>query len=148
MKQKKMIKRVLLLVLAVLMLCVSFAACGSEPTVNSTWTTADTDAVTYFTRILPQDAAAREKFIAASRGYNMSDPNFDDSKVELGVVKDVDVEAARLAPSALNQQKYHFTLSGDRAIATAGKGAYTDLDLGIAKYHFELGAGVDEKIWK
>lgn len=58
------------------------------------------------------------------------------------------VEAARLAPSALNQQKYHFTLSGDKVIASAGKGTYTDLDLSIAKYHFELGANVDEKIWK
>ena len=102
MKQKKMIRRVLPLCVAVLMLCVSLVACGGgKSTTNYTWTSADTDAVTYFARTLPQDTAAREKFIAASRGYNMSDPNFDDSKVELGVVKGVDVEAAKAALEAV-----------------------------------------------
>ncbi|MBO5354884.1 MAG: membrane protein insertase YidC [Clostridia bacterium] len=98
MKQKKMIGRVLALGLCVLMLCVSLVACGGGGTeINSTWTAADADAEIYFSRILPQSAEAREKFVAASRGYNMSDPNFDDSKVELGVVLPVNVEAAKLA---------------------------------------------------
>ena len=97
MKQKKMIGRVLVLGLCVLMLCVSLVACGGGTEINSTWTAADADAEIYFSRILPQSAEAREKFIAASRGYNMSDPNFDDSTVELGVLKGVDVEAAKLA---------------------------------------------------
>ena len=102
MKQKKMIGRVLLFGLCVLLLCASLVACGGGgSTINSTWTSADTDAETYFTRILPQDAAAREKFIAASRGYNMSAEGFDDSKVELGVVLPVDVEAAKLALDAV-----------------------------------------------
>ncbi|MCM1363687.1 MAG: nitroreductase [Faecalibacterium sp.] len=49
------------------------------------------------------------------------------------------VNAALLAPTALNQQKFMFTLIGDKVTAKAGLGFYTKLDLGIAKYHFELG---------
>lgn len=50
-------------------------------------------------------------------------------------------EAALLAPTAMNQQKFTFTLAGDKVNATPGSGFYTKIDLGIAKYHFELGAG-------
>lgn len=57
------------------------------------------------------------------------------------------VEAALLAPTAMNQQKFLFTLSGDRVSARAGRGFYTKLDLGIVKYHFELGAGRDRFAW-
>lgn len=48
------------------------------------------------------------------------------------------VEAALLAPTAMNQQKFFFELlpNGD-VRATSGKGFYTKLDLGIVKYHFE-----------
>ena len=48
------------------------------------------------------------------------------------------MEAALLAPTAMNQQKFYFELlpSGD-VKATSGKGFYTKLDLGIVKYHFE-----------
>ncbi len=49
------------------------------------------------------------------------------------------VEAALLAPTAINQQKFYFELLPDNGVkATAGKGFYTKLDLGIAKYHFEV----------
>ena len=102
MKTKKMIQRVLLVTLSLLLLCVMLASCaGSGTAVDSTWTSADTDAVTYFARILPQSAEAREKFVAASRGYNMSAEGFDDSKVELGVTNPVDVEAAKAALDAV-----------------------------------------------
>ena len=50
------------------------------------------------------------------------------------------VTAALLAPTALNQQKFYFTLIGDRAEAKTKRGACTQIDLGIAKCHFELGA--------
>lgn len=56
------------------------------------------------------------------------------------------VEAALLAPTAMNQQKFVFALDGKKVTAKAGKGFYTKLDLGIVKYHFELGAG-DERFW-
>lgn len=51
------------------------------------------------------------------------------------------MEAVLLAPTAMNQQKFMFSLEGDKVTAKAGNGFYTKVDLGIAKYHFELGAG-------
>ena len=51
------------------------------------------------------------------------------------------IEAAQLAPTAINQQKFYFELNGDKVKASAGFGFYTKADLGIAKYHFEAGAG-------
>ena len=58
------------------------------------------------------------------------------------------VEAALLAPTAVNQQKFSFEyvgMSNNRHLVRAKKGfsmiGYTQMDLGIAKYHFELGAG-------
>ena len=57
------------------------------------------------------------------------------------------MEAAQLAPTALNQQKFHFGLKGDTIIATTKSGSYTRVDLGIAKYHFEVGAGTDRLGW-
>ena len=58
------------------------------------------------------------------------------------------VEAALLAPTAVNQQKFSFEYVGmnnNRHQVRASKGfsmiGYTQMDLGIAKYHFEVGAG-------
>ena len=58
------------------------------------------------------------------------------------------VEAALLAPTAVNQQKFSFEyvgMSNNRHQVRAQKGfsmiGYTQMDLGIAKYHFEVGAG-------
>ncbi|MDO4849341.1 MAG: nitroreductase family protein [Coriobacteriia bacterium] len=65
------------------------------------------------------------------------------------------VEFALLAPTAVNQQKFRFELLGadpgaddlPRVKATAGRGACANVDLGIAKLHFELGAGRDAFAW-
>ena len=57
------------------------------------------------------------------------------------------VEAALLAPTAMNQQKFLFTLDGNRVSAKAGFGFYTKIDLGIARYHFEIGAGKENFKW-
>ena len=64
------------------------------------------------------------------------------------------VEAALLAPTAVNQQKFSFEYVGmdnNRHQVRAKKGfsmiGYTKMDLGIAKYHFEIGAGKDNFIW-
>lgn len=56
-------------------------------------------------------------------------------------------EAALLAPTAMNQQKFQFTLNGKHVSAKAGFGFYTKIDLGIAKYHFEVGAGKENFKW-
>lgn len=57
------------------------------------------------------------------------------------------VDAALLAPTAMNQQKFVFTLDGDSVSAKAGRGFYSKVDLGIAKYHFEIGAGRKNFQW-
>lgn len=51
------------------------------------------------------------------------------------------VELALLAPTAMNQQKFTFTYNDGTVTTTHGIGFYTKLDLGIAKYHFEIGSG-------
>ena len=52
------------------------------------------------------------------------------------------MNAAALAPTAMNQQKFRFELLADGTVkATCGSGFYTKLDLGIVKYHFETVSG-------
>ena len=58
------------------------------------------------------------------------------------------VEAALLAPTAINQQKFMLSLKGNDVTAKAGVGFYTKLDLGIVKCHFEIGAGLENFGWK
>lgn len=58
------------------------------------------------------------------------------------------VEAALLAPTAVNQQKFSFSLDGNKVTAAAGKlGTCLKIDLGIVKCHFELGAGKENFTW-
>ena len=57
------------------------------------------------------------------------------------------VEAAALAPTATNQQKFRFSYENGRVWATPGLGFYTKTDLGIAKCHFEIGADKGPEIW-
>ena len=58
------------------------------------------------------------------------------------------VEAALLAPTAVNQQKFRFTLSGNKVSAKAGAiGPCLKTDLGIVKCHFEIGAGRENFEW-
>lgn len=51
------------------------------------------------------------------------------------------VEAALLAPTAMNQQKFKLTYADGKVTAKAGVGFYTKIDLGIVKYHFEVASG-------
>lgn len=58
------------------------------------------------------------------------------------------LEAALLAPTAVNQQKFRFERDGNRVTARAGRfGTNLMIDLGIVKCHFELGAGKDNFAW-
>ena len=64
------------------------------------------------------------------------------------------VEAALLAPTAVNQQKFSFEyvgMSNNRHLVRAKKGlsmiGYTQLDLGIAKCHFVIGCNMDNFEW-
>ncbi len=57
------------------------------------------------------------------------------------------VAAVLLAPTALNRQA--FTIRGDgRTVSmTCHNGRFSAVDLGIGKYHFELGAGKENFTW-
>lgn len=57
------------------------------------------------------------------------------------------MEAVLLAPTALNQQKFLFTLKDGKVSARAGRAVCAKMDLGIAKYHFETGAGIENFQW-
>ena len=58
------------------------------------------------------------------------------------------MEAVLLAPTAVNQQKFLFTLLEDGKVsAQPGHAFYVKMDLGIAKYHFEIGAGKENFQW-
>ncbi len=105
---KKRIVRIVTALLAVLligaaMLSLTSCAGSKEEKIESSWTAADADAATYFTRILPMSAEAREKFVAASRGYNMSAEGFDKNAdaPDLGVV---DLEGAKAALELVKPQ--------------------------------------------
>ena len=58
------------------------------------------------------------------------------------------VEAALLAPTAMNQQKFLFRLDKNRVSVKVGFGFYTKIDMGIVKYHFEIGAGKEHFQWE
>ncbi|MGL6197525.1 MAG: nitroreductase family protein [Lachnospiraceae bacterium] len=101
--------------------------------------------------------AAREKIllvIAIGYGETSGVPHKTKSIDELSKVSGSmpdwfrrGMEAVQLAPTAMNQQKFCFELTGDSVITTSGSGFYTKVDLGIAKYHFELGAGDNGWRW-
>lgn len=64
------------------------------------------------------------------------------------------VEAALLAPTAMNQQSFAISLEdetvldGKPVVSLVSKGGpYSDVDLGIVRLHFELGAGADSFAW-
>lgn len=61
------------------------------------------------------------------------------------------VEAALLAPTAVNQQKFFFEyIPGDKVKPSRGRSlvGYTKIDLGIAMYNFEIGAGFQNFQWE
>lgn len=58
------------------------------------------------------------------------------------------VNLALIAPTAINQQKFSFKYEDGKVSAKAGVGFYTKVDLGIAKLHFEIGAGDTTVNWQ
>ena len=61
------------------------------------------------------------------------------------------MEAALLAPTAVNQQKFKFILrDGNQVEARTlhSMVGYTVIDLGIVKCHFEIGAGLENFTWE
>lgn len=61
------------------------------------------------------------------------------------------VDAALLAPTAVNQQRFKFILHPGDVVEAKGVRSligYVRMDLGIAKYHFEIGASPAAFTWK
>ena len=61
------------------------------------------------------------------------------------------VEAALLAPTAVNQQKFEFELVDDHTVCARARFTligYGKMDLGIVKYHFEVAAGKENFAWQ
>lgn len=86
--------------------------------------------------------------ISLGYGTTHGTPHKSKSIEEVAVIKEdtpewfiSGVKAALLAPTAMNQQKFGFMLDCDKVLAKAGNGILSDMDLGIVKYHFEIGSG-------
>ncbi|WP_319378392.1 nitroreductase family protein [uncultured Methanocorpusculum sp.] len=58
------------------------------------------------------------------------------------------MEAAMLAPTAVNQQKFIITQNGNTVSAKPLAAFFSKFDIGIVKYHFEIGAGKENFSWK
>lgn len=95
-------------------------------------------------------------YLVIAIGYGVSDGILHKSKKREEVIQGEGhmpewflngVDAALLAPTAINQQRFTFSLDGNRVSAKAGIAFYSKIDLGIVKYHFEIGAGVENFIW-
>lgn len=52
-----------------------------------------------------------------------------------------------LAPTALNRQAYHVRGSGNKVALDYEDGHFSGIDLGIGRYHFEVGAGKENFEW-
>ena len=58
------------------------------------------------------------------------------------------VEALLLAPTAVNKQAFTVKGKGNKVSLTYKKGPFSNVDLGICKHHFELGAGKETFTWE
>lgn len=57
------------------------------------------------------------------------------------------VDALLYAPTALNKQAYMVKGDGNKVSITCDSGHFAGIDLGIGKYHFEVGAGKENFEW-
>ena len=57
------------------------------------------------------------------------------------------MSALLLAPTALNKQAYRVSGKDNKVTLTCDSGHFAGIDLGIGKYHFEVGAGKDNYEW-
>ena len=98
------------------------------------------------------DIAAGEKIVCViSLGYGENQGSVHQSKAveKLCGVPEAErpewfkagLEAAILAPTAINQQKFFVSLENDEPVITTKGGPMTKIDLGIVKYNFEAASG-------
>ena len=109
-------------------------------------------AVTYSKKKSPCKLKNNEKiYCAISIGYGKTEGIKHKSKSydEVTEIKTEEknwfkegVNTALLAPTAMNQQKFKIILNEDNSVSfKRGKGILTKMDIGIVKYHFEIGSG-------
>lgn len=115
-------------------------------------------AMTASKRKAPADILKGEKMpVLISLGYGATQGHARKTK-SAAEVSDVESEeapawylaglaAALKAPTATNQQRFLFARNGDVVTLKATGGFYSDMDRGIVKLHFELGAGKENFIW-
>ncbi len=58
------------------------------------------------------------------------------------------IRALLLAPTALNKQAFTVLGKGNQIMISCDNGIFSGIDLGIGKYHFEVGAGKENFQWK
>lgn len=126
---------------------------AQELGINSCWV-----ALTYKKRKAQGQAASGEKrYLVVALGYGETNGVAHKGKgiTDISDYKTGDpdwyktgLEAAILAPTAMNQQKFRFERNGEKVTAKiSGFGFYAKIDLGIVKYHFELGSGKGKDVW-
>ena len=127
---------------------------AQELGVNSCWV-----ALTYKKgKVQSTGAAGEKRYLVVALGYGETDgvPHKSKTIAQISDYRDGDpewyragLEAALLAPTAMNQQKFRFARDGASvALKVDGFGFYTKIDLGIVQYHFEIGSGKGKEIWK
>ena len=133
---------------------------AQELGLNTCWV-----ALTFRKNRVVVDAAAGEKLhvvIALGYGEDSGKPHKSKSAADVSNVTELapqwfkdGVEAALLAPTAVNQQKFRIEYLGTKDGKVAKVSAkplfslmgYSKMDLGIVMYHFELGAGKENFDW-
>ena len=101
-------------------------------------------------------------YIALGYGINQGNSHKSKAKGDVSNASDLTpawfnkgVDAALLAPTAVNQQKFYFEYLGKKgdgkpkvsAKPTFSMIGYAKMDLGITKYHFEVAAGKENFQW-
>lgn len=109
-------------------------------------------ALTYNKKMVKKIVGKNEKLcmvIALGYGENQGVPHKGKSLEKVVATKGAmpdwfkkGAEAALMAPTAINQQKFKIgTVKGEPVIKVSGRGMHTKVDLGIVKCHFELASG-------
>ena len=125
---------------------------AEELGLNTCWV-----ALTYSKRKTHVEIGDNERLvcvIAVGYGEEQGEPHKNKVIDKIASISDDDpewyragIELARLAPTAMNQQKYYIERENNVVKITAGFGFYTKVDLGIVRYHFEIGAGRENFKW-
>jgi hypothetical protein len=102
--------------------------------------------------------AGEKRYLVVALGYGETDgtPHKGKTAAQVSDYRDGDpdwykagLEAALLAPTAINQQKFRFARDGETvSLKVDGFGFYTKIDLGIVQYHFETVSGRKCRIGK